>query len=192
MGNEAHTTMRAATVVLPFLLLSLRGVQSEEADLIELTKYFLQHDGWWGPKDESLVADDFVFRGPVIGPYNASDSQHAFSPLTGPYNGFLDLTPGFRSCWTDPELPLQVSCVLYPRGTHTKDWHSPFGLLNATGNKLIGGGEVWSVLWTKDRTVRMKTAGYPISAVRGNACGFGAAFAVLCAVQGGTNAAYQA
>merc|ERR1711879_1082389 len=109
----------------------------------------------------------------------------------GPWMAFPDLNPGVRSCWLDVSVERLVYCVLYPTGTHTKDWHSPAGIYKASNHTLKSSGEVWSVLWDENGKVKHQTVGYPINAHRGNGCGFGATFFLTCVVKGGTSSVYH-
>jgi len=156
-----------------------------------MTKTFLKEGtGYWSPFKREWYADDYVFRGPIIGPFNLEDEEKLLS-TAGPYLAFPDLDPGVHQCWLDASVERLVYCVLYPTGTHTLDWHSPQGLIKASNVSLESSGEVWSVLWDENGKVKHQTVGYPINAHRGNGCGFGATFFLTCAVKHGTRFAYN-
>merc|ERR1712107_160751 len=55
-------------------------------------------------------------------------------------------------------------------------------IIKPTNTTLQSSGEVWSVLWNTEMKVRHVKVGYPINSFRGNNCGFGAAFALQCAL----------
>merc|ERR1712070_522362 len=107
-----------------------------------------------------------------------------------PHLAFTDFQPNARSCWMAPEdnaFGRHVYCVHYPTGVHSYDWHSPTGLVKATGRHIQSSGEVWSVLWNKydvGLRVRHVSIGYAINRFRGNGCGFGAAYALECVTKG--------
>lgn len=162
-----------------------------QEDLVEKTKVFLKEGtGYYSPFKREWYAEDYVFRGPVIGPFNLDDEEKLLSKA-GPYQGFPDIDPGVHACWLDVNVDRLVYCVLYPTGTHTQDWPSPAGLIKASNHSLQSSGEVWSVLWNEQGKVKHQTVGYPINAHRGNGCGFGATFGLTCAAKGGTKLTYD-
>ena len=160
--------------------------------LVARTKAFLGPQGgsgYWAPFDRSMYSSEYVFRGPVIGPFNVSDEE-ALLAASGPYQAFSNLDAGIRACWLDPKIDQMVYCVLYPTGRHTHDWHSPQGVIRASNLTIDSSGEVWGVMWDKNGLVKHQTVGAPINYHRGNGCGFGATFALVCVCRGGSKAAY--
>lgn len=152
--------------------------------LIERTKeYWKNENGWFSPFKNSSHAKDFVMRGPIVGPFNY-DGIYKVLSTSGAWTAFPDIKPNPRACWLDPadnEFGRHVYCVMYPTGTHTKDYHPPGGsAVKPTNTSFASSGEVWSALWDTDLKVRHVTVGYPINFHRGNNCGFGGAFAIEC------------
>jgi len=154
--------------------------------------YILKGTGFFGanPFNLSLVADDFVFRGPEVGPYTGKDLD-AWMQVHGVYQGFPDMQPGIETCWFDPKVERLVYCVLYYSGTFTKPWHTPMGVLQPNNKRVESSGEVWSVLWDSAGKVRHHSVGYGINAHRGQECGFGAIFGLTCFGKGGSKLTYN-
>jgi len=165
-------------------IMAIMAWPSQDDLIAQTIDFFNTKTGWYSPIDNSSFAiDDFVFRGPIVGPQNFDMN---FNTVTnyGPHKGFPDLKPNPGPCWLDErdnEFGRHIYCVHYPTGTHTEIWHAPGGVtVKPTNRSIESSGEVWSVLWNKDMKVKMLTVGYPINAYRGNGCGYGAAFALLC------------
>jgi len=166
-----------------------------DEQLIEMTKGWLNNSsGFYSPFDNASFAPDFVFRGPDIGPLNFEGNYKTLMgngvESAAPHLAFDPFHPNPRTCWLAPEddaFGRHVYCVLYPTGKHTKDWHSPGGLVKATGNEISSSGEVWSVLWNDyggKLLVRHISIGYVVTRFRGNGCGFAATFALECVSKG--------
>jgi len=155
-----------------------------ESDLLEMTVDFLNtKTGFFTPfQNDSFAVDEFIFRGPIIGPLTFEDNYAEITPHA-PYIGFPDIKPNPTNCWLDPrdnDFGRHVYCILYPTGTHTHMYPSPSGNFPASNNTIKSSGEVWSVMWNEESKVKMLTIGYPINSYRGNSCGFGAVFALIC------------
>lgn len=186
--NESFTTQVSSA---RGLLATVKKQTRQGEDLLEKTKTFLEEaTGFWSPFQREWYADDYVFRGQVIGPFNLNDEEQVLS-TAGPYMGFPDINPGVHSCWLDVSVDRLVYCVLYPSGKHTKDWHGPTGLIKASNHSIQSSGEVWSVLWDDQGKVKHQTVGHPINVLRGNTCGFGAAFGAMCVAKGSTHSTYR-
>jgi len=199
MGTLTFATMMRVLLRVLLLLAVLwqcdAAVWPSDDQLIQMTQAFYNNaSGWYSPFDNASFAPDFVFRGPDIGPLNFDDNYKtlmAGAPNSpAPHLAFSDFKPNARSCWLAPEdnaFGRHVYCAHYPTGKHTSDWHSPTGLVKATGAEIKSSGEIWSVLWNwydNELKARHISIGYAINRFRGNGCGFGAAFALECVVKG--------
>lgn len=70
-----------------------------ESDLLQMTKDFLETStGYFTPMQNDTFAEEFVFRGPIIGPLNFEDNYAAITPHA-PYLGFPDIKPNPTNCW---------------------------------------------------------------------------------------------
>lgn len=178
------------------------AVTSPAADLVAKTKFYLSAEGgngFLGPALLDVMAgDEFVLRGPLVGPVVGAEGYKSLMARIGPYVGgaFPDFKPNVQTCWADPEDPLSISCALYmTTGPMAKEWAgSPFGPIPASGRSVKSGGEVWNVIWTdssENAKVKAILPGYNFNAHRGTDCGFGAIYAVACAAMGDTKEVYD-
>lgn len=145
--------------------------------------------GWFTPFVNESFAKEFVFRGGIIGPFNFED-DYAVVNAHAPYRAFVDIKANPEFCWLDSrdnDFGRHVYCVLYPTGTQTLPWDSPGGMLPASNNTIKSSGEVWSVMWNEELKVKHLSIGYPINAYRGNTCGYGAGFGLVCVAQESLN-----
>ena len=99
-------------------------------ELIELTKKFLDTaTGLYSPLDAEQFADDFIFRGGVVGPLNKKDYLRTMT-LLGCAEAF-DLAHNAFGFTVDPDDPMCVRFFLRNRGEHTKPWQ-PWGAVPPT------------------------------------------------------------
>merc|ERR1711907_389397 len=186
MGLKMRAIVLLAAIAVVFFAQISHAWPTDE-ELINRTRAYFGANGWFGPPDPSYEIDeqDFVFRGPIIGPFNYADNAKLFNKSQAlPFEAFPDLKPNVQACWidhNDDAFGRHVYCALAPTGTQTKPWASPGGVIPASNKTLQSSGEVWSVLWNEKLKIRHTTIGYPVNSHRGNNCGFGAAFALLCA-----------
>ena len=157
-----------------------------ESQVIEAAKQVMQNTGYFDEYDPTLFADEFIFRGPVIGPLCKNDyeevleyfsiykafpgewhiklcvydmlSYHVFSHFE---MRFVDINPNCFGYSIDPDNPLRVWYQLRASGTYTQPLGGPIGkLIKPNGTKFRGSTETWSLTFTKDLKARLITAGY--------------------------------
>jgi len=135
------------------------------------------------PEKKHGFADDFVFRGPIIGPLNRTDYIKTLSTFAI-YEAFPDLAPNVRGMYLDPEDPLRVWFTVWMTGTHTGTWPlpSPVGPIKPTGRKMKSAPEMFSAGWTPEGKLRYLTVGYTGDFRMGTSCGYGGVFGLLCGV----------
>ena len=80
---------------------------TSEAQVIEAAKNVMANSGYFNSIDTSLYADDFIFRGPVIGPLNKRDYKEVLDYFSI-YKAFPDMDPNCFGFTVDPENPLRV------------------------------------------------------------------------------------
>eukprot|EP00965_Chrysotila_dentata_P262957 6214720-Pleurochrysis_carterae.AAC.2 len=82
-----------------------------------------------------FYADDYVFRGSIIGPISAADVADAQKRFNM-QDAYPDLDRGIFGMTVDPNNPYRV--LLFERwtGTHTGDVNTGFSTLPPTGNKV--------------------------------------------------------
>ena len=95
--------------------------------LIELTQQFLDSGtGFYSPLRPELMAEDFIFRGGVVGPLNKKDYCRTME-LLGVASAF-DLQSNAFGFTVDPADPLCVRFFLRNTGEHVAPWQ-PWGAL---------------------------------------------------------------
>uniref|UniRef100_A0A7S1VPF3 Uncharacterized protein n=1 Tax=Grammatophora oceanica TaxID=210454 RepID=A0A7S1VPF3_9STRA len=135
--------------------IALQAFTKEE--LVQMTKNYVEN-----PNTE-VWDDDFVFRGPVIGPLVKKDLIATLGPVASNLKeAFPDLEAnafGFNA--DDPIEPNRVWYFVRPRGTFEGAFDHPVvGKIEPTGAKLIGPPEARSVTWTDEGKVKHQTVGY--------------------------------
>lgn len=166
--------------------------QDDPAKLIELTKEFLADgNGFYSKPKSEWFADDFAFQGEILGPMN---KEGYIRNLEGfkLYEAFPDIQPNPSSFVMDSINPRRVWFLVRVTGTHLNSiplrflpWAPPIQF-KATGAKVRGGPEAFSVTWDRNNKVKFLTVGYAVSQ-EGTNGGFGAAFGLLhaCGVEKG-------
>lgn len=149
-----------------------------EKELIE--KCMLLHVKNQGVLDHSLLADDFVFVGPVVGPL----SKKVFLNVFGNFDfmsGLPDLRAGIYDIRVDPFMPNRVWFTTQGRGTHSGKLD--FGaIIEPTGTKVEMTPQVGSFTFNKEGQATKMTVGYVIDKDVGNCGGLGGIFAVMYAI----------
>lgn len=154
--------------------------------VIGLTKQFMaEGNGFYSPPRRDWFADDFAFRGAVLGPMNKDGYIRNLEGFKL-YEAFPDIAPNPSSYSIDAVNPRRVWFLVRPTGTHKGavplrylPWAPPF-MFEATGAKVEGGPEMFSVTWDREGRVKLLTVGYAVS-TEGTNGGFGAAFGLLYA-----------
>lgn len=130
-------------------------------NVIEAAQKVMANTGYFSPMDASLFADDFIFRGPAIGPLNKSDYQSVLEYFSV-YKAFPDLNPNCFGYNVDPEDPLRVWLMVRATGTYTQPLGGALGKLAPPPDSrpYRGSTETWSLLFDADLKCRLMTAGY--------------------------------
>ena len=121
------------------------------------------------------LADDFIFRGPVIGPLAKPDFCATLSSVGGK-NGIKDAFPDlevnqFGFC-VDPTEPGRVWYLERPRGTFTGPFDHPVvGTIDPTGAKYIGPPETRSIIFDEEGKVKYQSVGYVADRFTGDTTG---------------------
>ena len=149
--------------------------------VIDAAKYFMNHGGYFNPLDAEILAEDFVFRGPVIGPLNKQDYIEVLKYF-GIYKAFPDIDPNCFGFTVDPEDPLRVWFQVRATGTYQNPIGGPLGnVLKPDNREYRGSVETWSLLFDKDLKVQLVTAGYVVDRFDDKATtnGAGLSFGIL-------------
>ena len=148
--------------------------------LIERTKEIVDNrSGFYSPADPDAFADDFVFRGPYVGPLNKEDYLGTMAAF-GIYRSFPDIRANSWGYSIDPEDPNRVWFMCRNTGTFSGEPLLP-DLLNVkpNGGKLEGPPETFSVVYDDERKVKYLSVGYVADRFDGNTEGLGAAFGIF-------------
>lgn len=154
-GYHSHSHSRTTSVSKPGMRTALNAFTQDE--LIAIAKKYTK-----GLKPEDL-ADDYVFRGPVIGPLSKGDILEtlkgvAGDPVTIAFPDFESNAFGFTA--DDPIEPNRVWYFVRPRGTFNGPFQAAFGEVKPTGAKYIGPPEVRSMVINDEGKIKHATVGY--------------------------------
>jgi len=151
--------VQAASIESETATATISTTRTEE-EVIAAAKKFMKSTGYFDPLDESLMADDFIFRGPVIGPLNKKDYIEVLDYF-GMHKAFPDLDNNCFGFSIDPDDPLRVWFFMRATGTYQKPLGGPVGtILQPEGQKYRGSTESWSLTLNEDLKVRLINAGY--------------------------------
>lgn len=124
---------------------------------------------WWSD-------DEFVFRGPVIGPLVKKDLLATLGANEDLRNAFPDLQANaFGFTADDPIEPNRVWFFVRPRGTFQGDFKFPgigsSQIIEATGAPYIGPPECRSVVFNAKGKIKYQTVGYVVDRFTGDTTG---------------------
>jgi len=144
----------------------LKALPKEE--LLRLTREYMSSPSpdWWD--------DEYVFRGPVIGPLVKKDLILTLKGVgSNTEEAFPDFEPNaFGFTADDPIEPNRVWFFVRPRGTFAKPFtHPVVGKIEPTGEKLIAPPEARSVTWTDEGKILTQTVGYVTDRFTGDTTG---------------------
>lgn len=164
---------------------AISGTGTRSAQLIDKAKDFIYNaSAFYGPANPDYYSEEFVFRGPFIGPLNKKDYLFTLDVSFQIYKAFPDISP---NCWgfsIDPEDPNRVWFMVRNTGTFQNDITLIRGLpsVKATGKKIRGPPETFSITFDDDIKVKALTVGYVADRFEGNTGGLGAAFGIFKAI----------
>ena len=155
------------------------SVVSATAGLCETAETFItSQSGFYSPSAPEMLADDFVFRGPVIGPLNKRDYLSTMDTFKV-HRAFPDISPNAFGFTVDPLDERRVWFFVRNTGTNS----GPFGLgyfdAPPTGKTAVGPPEAFSIMFDENDRVKLLTVGYVVDRFQGNTGGLGAAFGLL-------------
>lgn len=131
-----------------------------DRELLQLAKCYVAN-----PTPDQL-SDDFVFRGPVIGPLCKKDFVATLKAVSskekaGLSDAFPDLETNVFGFSVDVTEPNRVWYMERPRGTFSGPFdHPTSGRIEPTGAKYIGPPETRSVIFDENRKVKYQSVGY--------------------------------
>lgn len=153
---------------------------AEHARRLELVKDFVESGtGFGSPARPELIAEDFVFRGPVIGPLCKKDYLQTLN-TNRVYEAFPDISSGAFGYTIDPKEPRRVWFFTRFVGTNTGPIRlGNFVELQPSGAEIDGAPEVNSVMLDENGKVKLFTVGYNVDRDAGTSDGLGALFGLL-------------
>ena len=159
-------------------LLKEQGFARSPEDLIARAKTFLESRGGFGA-DPALMADEFKFMGPVVGPL----SKDAFVKAIGSVDmdtAFPDFQGEFYAFSVDPFEGNRVWYIARGRGTNTGPL-PPFAPA-ATNRPLENPPQACSLTFNEEGLVTKYTIGYVMDRTVGTTGGLGGLYGVLYSI----------
>jgi len=151
--------------------------------LIEKAKDMLYtKSGFYSNYDETAYSNEFVFRGPFIGPLNKKDYLNTMDAF-GIWKAIPDINPNAWGFSIDPKDPNRVWFMVRNTGTFNGQPIAP-GSINykPNGATLDGCPETFSMLFDEEQKLKYLTVGYVADRFEGNTDGQGAAVGIFNAV----------
>ncbi|QDZ20078.1 hypothetical protein HOP50_03g25970 [Chloropicon primus] len=145
-------------------------------ELIRLTKEFLVLNN--GCDKPEILADDFTFAGPVVGPIGKAGFLQAFSGFQVG-DAFPDMKANAYNFHVDPFEGNRVWFSTRAVGTHTGVLA---GSIQPTGKKVYSPPQASSVTFNEQGQATQLTAGYVMDRNVGNTDGLGGVFGLMWAV----------
>jgi len=131
-----------------------------------------------GNMSEDWYADDYVLRGPVIGPINRKDlatSQKGLDIV----NAFPDIKIDSFGFTIDPENPYRCYYMQRWRATHTVDMDAYGTIYPATNTEMETPVSTFSVVWNPEGKIVYEQVGAVVDRLEGNTQGKAAVFGLL-------------
>lgn len=178
-GLAATVSDDTATTVPPVQMADASHPLIQRANDIIYTK-----SGFYSESDASCFADDFVFRGPYIGPLNKADYLETMDTF-GVYRALPDISPNAYGFSIDPQNPNRVWFMVRNTGTFAGEPGLGFGngqFFPPNGATLEGCPETFSVTFNDDLQIKHLTVGYVADRFQGNTNGNGAAVGIFNAI----------
>mmetsp|Transcript_876 Transcript_876/g.2044 ORF Transcript_876/g.2044 Transcript_876/m.2044 type:complete len:254 (-) Transcript_876:2364-3125(-) len=127
---------------------------------------------------EDWYAEDYVLRGPVIGPINRSDLAKSQKGL-GIRAAFPDIELNTFGFTIDPENPYRCFYFQRWRATHTGDLDNYGQIYPATNQEMETPVSCFSIVWNPDGKIVYEQVGAVIDRLEGNTEGKAAVFGML-------------
>mmetsp|Transcript_38445 Transcript_38445/g.92670 ORF Transcript_38445/g.92670 Transcript_38445/m.92670 type:complete len:247 (-) Transcript_38445:146-886(-) len=151
-----------------------------DAKLIELAEdYVASKNGFYAPVDRDAHADDFVFRGGVVGPLNKLDYCNTMTKLRI-YEAF-DLSPNAFGFCVDPDVSNTVRFYVRFTGRQVENWKvtgTPFDIPPSSEN-VVGPTESFCIQFNEEGKVKFFTISAPMLSGNPQQCTTGKYGAVL-------------
>lgn len=146
-------------------------------------EFIYAKSGFYSESDPEWLSDDFVFRGPYIGPLNKSDYLSTMKTF-GIWKAIPDISPNAFGFTIDPTDTNRVWFFVKNTGTFTGEDGFRIGdllTLPPTGDSLEGAPETFSIIFdgTDEKRIKGLSVGYVNDRFEGNTNGDGAAVGIF-------------
>jgi len=143
-------------------------------ELIAMTKTYLD-----APSPDTW-SDDYVFRGPVIGPLAKPDIINTLKSVS-PMDSFTEYETNAFNFGVDPLEKNRVWFMVRPRGVFSKPYQHPtMGEIAPTGELMIAPPETRSARWNDAGKIDYVSVGYVADRFTGDTTGgMGAVFGMM-------------
>jgi len=156
----------------------LKFDKNPQFDVLEKSQNYLQTQQNDETFSEDFYAEDYVLRGPVIGPINRADLASTQAGL-GIRAAFPDIKIDTFGFTIDPENPYRCFYFQRWRGTNTGDLDNFGTIFPATGNEMETPVSCFSVVWNPEGKIVYEQVGAVVDRLEGNTEGKAAVFGLL-------------
>jgi len=146
-------------------------------DVLAKTKEYIGTQQF-GKIDEDFYAEDYVLRGPVIGPINRADLAKSQKGL-GISAAYPDLKIETFGYTIDPENPYRCFYFQRWRGTNSGDLDNYGTVFPATGTEMETPVSIFSVVFNPEGKIVYEQVGAVVDRIEGNTQGKAAVFGML-------------
>ena len=143
-----------------------------------LAMEWIQNEGFYSPVKKELMAENFVFMGPIVGPLNTDDYLGTLGVFKI-YDAFPDKVVSAAPFTQDPGNPNRFWSIIRVEGTHTGPLNVGSAIVPPTGNTMVVGPQAVSVTFDESDKVKAFTGGYITDVRDGETGDAGAMFAVM-------------
>jgi len=151
----------------------------DPAELVKSAKVFLAYEQ--GVSAPQLLAEDFQFKGPVVGPLDKEEYLAAVGSFDLA-SAFPDATPEWHHFRVDPFEPNRVWMTARGKGTNSgRASDSPL-FAEPTGLSYVSPPQACSVTFNDKGQVRQYTIGHVMDRSVGNTGGLGGIYGILYAI----------
>ena len=160
-----------------------KTLSNKSKALIEKTKDIVYNkSGFYSDYDADVYSEEFVFRGPFIGPLNKKDYLATMDAF-GIYKAIPDISPNAWGFSIDPKDENRVWFMVRNTGTFDGEPLAPDSInFKPNGVKLEGCPETFSVIFDEEQKLKYLSVGYVADRFEGNTNGNGAAVGIFNAI----------
>lgn len=155
----------------------LKFDKKPQFDVLAKTKEYVQSQKV-GNMSEDWYADDYVLRGPVIGPISRKDLRDNQQGL-GFVAAFPDIKIDTFGYTVDPENPYRCFYFQRWRATHTEDMNVAGTVYPASGKEMETPVATFCAVWNPEGKLVYEQVGAVVDRLEGNTQGKAAVFGLL-------------